>query len=103
MRSSDFCVRGVSSPLYMITSLIVVPSYPLPPPHLRLAKSTLTLIPLLGIHQVVFIFLTDESTKASSSLRLTKLFVDLFLSSFQVEMKCFAVSLSNSCFELFCF
>ncbi|XP_075889229.1 glucagon receptor [Nelusetta ayraudi] len=49
----------------------------------RLAKSTLTLIPLLGIHQVVFIFLTDESTNASSSLRLTKLFIDLFLSSFQ--------------------
>lgn len=74
-----------------------------PPPHSRLAKSTLTLIPLLGIHHVVFIFLTDESTTASSSLRLTKLFIDLFLSSFQVEMKCFAVSLSNSCFELFCF
>lgn len=50
----------------------------------RLAKSTLTLIPLLGIHQVVFIFVTDESTKATISLRLTKLFMDLFFSSFQV-------------------
>ncbi|KAM4530506.1 glucagon receptor isoform 2-T2 [Odontesthes bonariensis] len=51
----------------------------------RLAKSTLTLIPLLGIHQVVFIFVTDESTntKATISLRLTKLFTDLFFSSFQ--------------------
>ncbi|CAG5897872.1 glucagon receptor [Menidia menidia] len=49
----------------------------------RLAKSTLTLIPLLGIHQVVFIFVTDESTKATIGLRLTKLFIDLFFSSFQ--------------------
>ncbi|XP_028268647.1 glucagon receptor isoform X2 [Parambassis ranga] len=49
----------------------------------RLAKSTLTLIPLLGIHQVVFIFVTDESTKTTISLRLTKLFIDLFFSSFQ--------------------
>ncbi|KAM9394182.1 glucagon receptor [Pholidichthys leucotaenia] len=49
----------------------------------RLAKSTLTLIPLLGIHQVVFIFLTDESTMATITLHLTKLFTDLFFSSFQ--------------------
>uniref|UniRef100_A0A8C7XF24 Glucagon receptor a n=1 Tax=Oryzias sinensis TaxID=183150 RepID=A0A8C7XF24_9TELE len=49
----------------------------------RLAKSTLTLIPLLGIHQVIFIFVTDESTKGTISLRLTKLFTDLFFSSFQ--------------------
>ncbi|XP_067333702.1 glucagon receptor isoform X1 [Channa argus] len=49
----------------------------------RLAKSTLTLIPLLGIHQVVFIFVTDESTKTTFGLRLTKLFIDLFFSSFQ--------------------
>ncbi|KAG7505898.1 hypothetical protein JOB18_042354 [Solea senegalensis] len=50
---------------------------------IRLAKSTLTLIPLLGIHQVVFIFVTDESTKTTINLRLTKLFIDLFFSSFQ--------------------
>ncbi|CAB1350240.1 unnamed protein product, partial [Coregonus sp. 'balchen'] len=49
----------------------------------RLAKSTLTLIPLLGIHLVVFVFVTDESTKATIALRLTKLFIDLFFTSFQ--------------------
>eukprot|EP00064_Thunnus_orientalis_P008575 superscaffoldBa00001029_g8598 len=49
----------------------------------ELAKSTLTLIPLLGIHQVVFIFVTDESTETTIGLRLTKLFIDLFFSSFQ--------------------
>uniref|UniRef100_A0A672ZC00 Glucagon receptor-like n=1 Tax=Sphaeramia orbicularis TaxID=375764 RepID=A0A672ZC00_9TELE len=49
----------------------------------RLAKSTLTLIPLLGIHQMFFIFVTDETTTSSMGLRLTKLFVDLFFSSFQ--------------------
>lgn len=64
---------------------LVPPLTPLRPRPRRLAKSTLTLIPLLGIHQVVFIFLTDESTRASHSLRVTKLFIDLFFSSFQVD------------------
>ncbi|XP_063098243.1 glucagon receptor isoform X3 [Cavia porcellus] len=47
----------------------------------RLARSTLTLIPLLGVHEVVFAFVTDE--QAQGTLRLAKLFFDLFLSSFQ--------------------
>ncbi|XP_064126603.1 glucagon receptor isoform X4 [Loxodonta africana] len=47
----------------------------------RLAKSTLTLIPLLGVHEVVFAFVTDEH--AQGTLRFVKLFFDLFLSSFQ--------------------
>ncbi|XP_074745805.1 glucagon receptor [Strix uralensis] len=47
----------------------------------RLAKSTLTLIPLLGIHEVIFAFVTDEH--AQGTLRYVKLFFDLFLSSFQ--------------------
>lgn len=50
----------------------------------RLAKSTLTLIPLLGIHSVLFSFVTDESTsRGALPLRLTKLFIDLFFNSFQ--------------------
>ncbi|XP_041938810.1 glucagon receptor-like [Alosa sapidissima] len=48
---------------------------------LRLAKATLTLIPLFGVHEMVFIFATDEQTKGV--LRLIKVFVTLFLSSFQ--------------------
>ncbi|XP_048653212.1 glucagon receptor isoform X2 [Marmota marmota marmota] len=47
----------------------------------RLARSTLTLIPLLGVHEVVFAFVTDE--QAQGALRSAKLFFDLFLSSFQ--------------------
>lgn len=47
----------------------------------RLAKSTLTLIPLLGINEVVFAVLTDEH--AHGTMRYVKLFFDLFLSSFQ--------------------
>ncbi|XP_075798248.1 glucagon receptor isoform X1 [Microtus pennsylvanicus] len=47
----------------------------------RLARSTLTLIPLLGVHEVVFAFVTDEH--AQGALRSTKLFFDLFFSSFQ--------------------
>ncbi|XP_062871816.1 glucagon receptor [Trichomycterus rosablanca] len=50
----------------------------------RLAKSTLTLIPLLGIHLILFSFVTDESTSNGAiHLRLTKLFIDLFFNSFQ--------------------
>ncbi|CAM4687160.1 unnamed protein product [Lepidochelys olivacea] len=48
---------------------------------LRLAKSTLTLIPLLGIHEVVFALVTEE--QAQGTLRYVKLFFELFLSSFQ--------------------
>ncbi|XP_073492668.1 glucagon receptor-like [Aquarana catesbeiana] len=48
---------------------------------LRLAKATLTLIPLFGIHEVVFIFATDEQT--SGVLRYVKVFFNLFFSSFQ--------------------
>ncbi|KAM4844086.1 glucagon receptor [Thomomys bottae] len=48
---------------------------------LRLAKSTLTLIPLLGVHEMLFAFVTDE--QAQGTLRSAKLFFDLFLSSFQ--------------------
>lgn len=81
--ASAVCLRLCSAPRFFCWFSLSSP----PSLHLRLAKSTLTLIPLLGIHQVVFIFLTDESTKASSSLRLTKLFTDLFFSSFQVERK----------------
>ncbi|XP_055971745.1 glucagon receptor isoform X2 [Sorex fumeus] len=47
----------------------------------RLAKSTLTLIPLLGVHEVVFALVTDEH--AQGALRSAKLLFDLFLSSFQ--------------------
>ncbi|XP_047017369.1 glucagon receptor isoform X2 [Ictalurus punctatus] len=46
----------------------------------RLAKSTLTLIPLLGIHKVVFSVVTLEQP---GLLRSIWLFMELFLSSFQ--------------------
>lgn len=51
----------------------------------RLAKATLTLIPLFGIHEVVFIFATDEQT--TGILRYIKVFFTLFLNSFQVRRK----------------
>lgn len=57
---------------------------PCPPRALfRLAKATLTLIPLFGIHEVVFIFATDEQT--TGILRYVKVFFTLFLNSFQVR------------------
>uniref|UniRef100_A0A8C5EFF3 G-protein coupled receptors family 2 profile 2 domain-containing protein n=1 Tax=Gouania willdenowi TaxID=441366 RepID=A0A8C5EFF3_GOUWI len=47
----------------------------------KLAKATLTLIPLFGIHEVIFIFATDEQT--TGTLRYIKVFFSLFISSFQ--------------------
>ncbi|XP_022059913.2 glucagon receptor [Acanthochromis polyacanthus] len=47
----------------------------------RLAKSTLTLIPLLGIHEVVFAVLTEEHT--GGVLHNINLFFQLFFNSFQ--------------------
>ncbi|XP_068106221.1 gastric inhibitory polypeptide receptor isoform X5 [Hyperolius riggenbachi] len=46
----------------------------------RLAKSTLTLIPLLGIHEAVFNLIPEES--ARGRLRYSKLGLELLLSSF---------------------
>uniref|UniRef100_A0A8C5EX18 Glucagon like peptide 2 receptor n=1 Tax=Gouania willdenowi TaxID=441366 RepID=A0A8C5EX18_GOUWI len=50
-----------------------------------LARATLVLIPLLGIHEVVFTVLIDESVEGSS--RYAKNFVNLTLSSFQVKTR----------------
>ncbi|XP_055471424.1 gastric inhibitory polypeptide receptor [Psammomys obesus] len=49
--------------------------------RLRLARSTLTLVPLLGVHEVVFAPVTEE--QAEGALRLAKLAFEIFLSSFQ--------------------
>lgn len=49
--------------------------------RLRLARSTLTLVPLLGVHEVVFAPVTEE--QARGTLRLAKLGFEIFLSSFQ--------------------
>ncbi|KAM4697016.1 gastric inhibitory polypeptide receptor [Rhinophrynus dorsalis] len=46
----------------------------------RLAKSTLTLIPLLGIHEAVFNLIPEESAKGD--VRYSKLGAELLLSSF---------------------
>ncbi|KAK2491947.1 hypothetical protein MC885_011916, partial [Smutsia gigantea] len=49
--------------------------------RLRLARSTLTLVPLLGVHEVVFAPVTEE--QARGTLRFAKLCFEIFLSSFQ--------------------
>lgn len=92
MRYTDYKVRWVLmwnssfSFVFLICNLVYVFYFIFL--HLRLAKSTLTLIPLLGIHQMFFIFLPDETTNDTPHLHITKLFMDLFFSSFQVGAKC---------------
>ncbi|CAO2626699.1 Gastric inhibitory polypeptide receptor, partial [Lemmus lemmus] len=49
--------------------------------RLRLARSTLTLVPLLGVHEVVFAPVMEE--QAEGALRFAKLAFEIFLSSFQ--------------------
>ncbi|MGH0172140.1 UNVERIFIED_CONTAM: hypothetical protein FKN15_067476 [Acipenser sinensis] len=60
--------------------------------YTELAKSTLTLIPLLGVHEILFVFVTDET--AVGLLRNVKLTFELLLSSFQgfivAVLYCFA-------------
>ncbi|XP_077602968.1 glucagon-like peptide 2 receptor [Crocuta crocuta] len=46
----------------------------------RLAKSTLVLIPLLGVHEILFSFVTDDQVEGFS--KLIRLFIQLTLSSF---------------------
>uniref|UniRef100_A0A8C5MQ57 Glucagon like peptide 1 receptor n=1 Tax=Leptobrachium leishanense TaxID=445787 RepID=A0A8C5MQ57_9ANUR len=53
----------------------------------RLAKSTLTLIPLLGTHEIIFAFITDEHAKGV--IRYIKLFFELSFSSFQLNCNFF--------------
>ncbi|XP_016296259.1 glucagon-like peptide 2 receptor [Sinocyclocheilus anshuiensis] len=48
-----------------------------------LARATLVLIPLLGVHEIVFTLIIDESVEGSS--RYARNFVNLTLSSFQVQ------------------
>ncbi|XP_030061016.1 glucagon receptor [Microcaecilia unicolor] len=48
---------------------------------LRLAKSTLILFLMLGTHEVIFAFVTEELTQGT--MRDIKLFFDIFLGSFQ--------------------
>ncbi|KAB1265120.1 Glucagon-like peptide 2 receptor [Camelus dromedarius] len=52
-------------------------------PTLRLAKSTLVLIPLLGVHEILFSFITDDQVEGFS--KLIRLFIQLTLSSFHVK------------------
>uniref|UniRef100_A0A8C4L1D0 Glucagon like peptide 1 receptor n=1 Tax=Equus asinus asinus TaxID=83772 RepID=A0A8C4L1D0_EQUAS len=57
----------------------------------RLAKSTLTLIPLLGTHEIIFAFVIDEH--ARGTLRFIKLFTELSFTSFQLVYMVAFVSL----------
>uniref|UniRef100_A0A8D2ARV0 Glucagon like peptide 1 receptor n=1 Tax=Sciurus vulgaris TaxID=55149 RepID=A0A8D2ARV0_SCIVU len=60
----------------------------------RLAKSTLTLIPLLGTHEVIFAFVMDEH--ARGTLRFIKLFTELSFTSFQGLMVAILYCFVNS-------
>ncbi|ROK28171.1 Gastric inhibitory polypeptide receptor [Anabarilius grahami] len=81
--NSYFCVYlfiGWGTPVLFVVPWIVVRYLY---ENTRLAKSTLTLIPLLGIHEVVFAVMTEEQTEGV--LRNVNLFFELFFNSFQVQ------------------
>ncbi|XP_045081644.1 glucagon-like peptide 2 receptor [Coregonus clupeaformis] len=62
-----------------------------------LARATLVLIPLLGIHEVVFTFLVDECVDGSS--RYARNFINLTLSSFQGFLVSVLYCFSNGEFQ----
>ena len=49
----------------------------------KLAKSTLVLIPLFGVHYIVFIGLP---AKVDQNIELVKLYYEMFFNSFQVSV-----------------
>ncbi|XP_068932099.1 glucagon-like peptide 2 receptor [Petaurus breviceps papuanus] len=59
----------------------------------RLARSTLVLIPLLGVHEIVFSFVTDEQVKDYS--KHIRLFIQLTMSSFHGLLVAFLYCFAN--------
>ncbi|XP_012861752.1 glucagon-like peptide 2 receptor [Echinops telfairi] len=59
----------------------------------RLAKSTLVLIPLLGVHEILFSFIVDEQVQGFS--KLIRLFIQLALSSFHGLLVAFQYCFAN--------
>lgn len=92
------CVCGVYVHGVMTNCCFVSP--------LRLAKATLTLVPLFGVHEIIFIFATDEQT--TGVLRYIKVFFTLSLNSFQVGLRecdcllflCVCLTLYHNCVDI---
>ncbi|XP_027706078.1 glucagon-like peptide 2 receptor [Vombatus ursinus] len=59
----------------------------------RLARSTLVLIPLLGVHEIVFSFVTDEQVQGSP--KHIRLFIQLTMSSFHGLLVAFLYCFAN--------
>ncbi|XP_077022080.1 glucagon-like peptide 2 receptor [Tamandua tetradactyla] len=59
----------------------------------RLAKSTLILIPLLGVHEILFLFITDEQVQGVP--KRVRLFIQLTLSSFHGLFVAFQYCFAN--------
>ena len=54
---------------------------------MTLAKSTLALIPLLGIHYIVFLAITDDVTESISLVMKIKIGFEMVLTSIQVSLR----------------
>ncbi|TKS89948.1 WD repeat-containing protein 90 [Collichthys lucidus] len=66
-------VHFLGTPLLFVVPWVVMKLFK---ENKELAKATLTLIPLFGIHEIIFIFATDEQT--TGVLRYIKVFFTLF-------------------------
>ena len=55
---------------------------------LTLAKSTLALIPLLGIHYIVFLAITEDMMESNDVVMKIKIAFEMILTSLQVHLAC---------------
>ncbi|KAI2658814.1 Glucagon-like peptide 2 receptor [Labeo rohita] len=90
--NQSFCITADSVQAKLLLSKLKADQVKFTDYRYSLARATLVLIPLLGVHEIVFTLIIDESVEGSS--RYARNFINLTLSSFQgllvAVLYCFA-------------